>query len=174
MCFSGNAGESRSVAGGRFPVGRSSQASLSSGRSCATWRPRSTFTRSRTSSNSAPGAILVAIRSGRRELHRRLMLSAVSLGALFAVLYVIQTSLAGHRRFPGDDWVRTFFLAVLFTHTALAVAVVPLIARTLQLAFRGRFAEHRRIVRVTYPVWLYVALTGLFIYWMNNVVRPGF
>jgi len=116
---------------------------------------------------------LVAIRRGRRETHRRLMLTAVSLGTLFIGLYVVQTSLAGHRRFPGDDWVRTVFLWVLATHTVLAVAVVPLVGRTLQLALRGRFAEHRRIVRVTYPVWLYVALTGLFIYWMNNFVRPG-
>jgi len=118
-------------------------------------------------------AALVAIRRGRRETHRRLMLSAVSLGTLFIGLYVIQTSLSGHRRFPGDDWVRTFFLWVLSTHTVLAVAVVPLVARTLYLALGERFAEHRRIVRVTYPVWLYVALTGLFIYWMNNFVRPG-
>ncbi len=118
-------------------------------------------------------AALVAIRRGRRETHRRLMLSAVSLGTLFIVLYVVQTSLSGHRRFPGDDWVRTLFLCILATHTVLAVAVVPLVARTLQLALRERFAEHRRIVRVTYPVWLYVALTGLFIYWMNNFVRPG-
>jgi putative membrane protein len=118
-------------------------------------------------------AALVAIRRGRRETHRRLMLSAVSLGTLFIVLYVVQTSLVGHRRFPGDDWVRTLFLCILTTHTVLAVAVVPLVARTLQLALRERFAEHRRIVRVTYPVWLYVALTGLFIYWMNNFGRPG-
>lgn len=118
-------------------------------------------------------AALIAIRRGRRETHRRLMLSAVSLGTLFIVLYVIQTSLSGHRRFPGDDWLRTLFLWVLATHTVLAVAVVPLVARTVYLALRERFAEHRRIVRVTYPVWLYVALTGLFIYWMNNFVRPG-
>lgn len=119
-------------------------------------------------------AALAAIRAGRRDTHRRLMLSAVSLGVAFIGLYVLQTSLAGgHRRFPGDDWVRTLFLWVLATHTALAVAVVPLVARTLQLALGERFAEHRRLVRVTYPVWLYVALTGLFIYWMNNFVRPA-
>jgi putative membrane protein len=118
-------------------------------------------------------AALVAIRTGRRDTHRRLMLSAVSLGVAFVVLYVLQTSLTGHRRFPGDDWVRTFFLAVLATHTALAIAVVPLVARTLHLALLERFAEHRRLVRVTYPVWLYVALTGLFIYAMNNFVRPA-
>lgn len=118
-------------------------------------------------------AALVAIRRGQREVHRRLMLSAVSLGALFVVLYVLQTGLAGHRRFPGDDWLRTFFLAVLTTHTVLAVAVVPLVARTLQLALGERFAEHRRLVRISYPIWLYVALTGLFIYWMNNFVRPA-
>lgn len=118
-------------------------------------------------------AALAAIRAGRRDLHRRLMLTAVSLGVGFIALYVVQTGLAGHRRFPGDDWVRTVFLWVLGSHTLLAIAVVPLVARTLQLALGERFAEHRRIVRITYPVWLYVALTGLFIYWMNNFVRPA-
>lgn len=127
--------------------------------------------------NAAIAALLIAafaaIRQGRRALHRRLMLSAVSLGVVFIALYVVQTALLGHQRFPGDDWVRTLFLVVLSTHTVLAVAVVPLVARALQLGIRGRLAEHRRIVRITYPVWLYVALTGLFIYWMNNFVRPG-
>ncbi len=118
-------------------------------------------------------AAFVAIRRGRRETHRRLMVSAVSLGTAFVGLYVLQTALLGHQRFPGDDWVRTLFLSVLTTHTILAVVVVPLVARALFLGLRERFVEHRRIVRVAYPIWLYVALTGLFIYWMNNFVRPG-
>lgn len=114
----------------------------------------------------------VAIRRGRRDVHPRLMLAAFGLGCVFLALYVAQTALAGHGRFPGDDWVRTAFVVVLGSHTLLAVATVPLVLRTLQLAARRRFAEHRRIARVAFGVWLYVASTGVVIYWMNNQVRP--
>ena len=113
-----------------------------------------------------------AIRRGRRDLHPRLMVGALALGALFLVSYVVQVSLVGHSRFPGDDWVRTLFVAILATHTLLAVAVVPLALRTVTLAAHGRFPEHRRIARITFPIWLYVSLTGVVIYWMNNHLRP--
>lgn len=115
---------------------------------------------------------LTAIRSGRRDLHKRLMLGAVLVGVLFVAAYILQTSLVGHRRFPGDDWVRTFFLVLLATHTVLAVAVVPLVFRALYLGLKSRFSEHRRIVRFAFPIWLYVAVTGAVIYWMNNHLRP--
>jgi putative membrane protein len=114
----------------------------------------------------------VAIRRGNRELHPRLMLSALAFGIGFLILYVVQVALTGHRRFPGDDAVRTLFLAILATHTTLAVLAVPLVLRSVHLAARARFAEHRRLVRITYPVWLYVSLSGVVIYWMNNHLRP--
>jgi putative membrane protein len=117
-------------------------------------------------------AAFVAIRRGRRELHPKLMLSAFALGVGFLVLYVAQVALMGHRRFPGDDAVRTLFLAILGTHTVLAVASVPLVLRAVYLGARERFPEHRRIVRFTYPIWLYVSLTGVVIYWMNHHLRP--
>jgi putative membrane protein len=127
--------------------------------------------------NGAMLALLIAgfaaIRRGRRDVHPKLMVSALTLGVAFLILYVVQYSLMGHRRFPGDDAVRTLFLAILTTHTILAVVVVPLILRSVYLAARARFAEHRRFVRFTYPIWLYVSFTGIVIYWMNNHLRPG-
>jgi putative membrane protein len=113
-----------------------------------------------------------AIRRGRRDLHPRLMVAALTLGALFLISYVVQVWLVGHTRFPGDDWVRTLFVAILTTHTLLAVTVVPLALRTVYLAARGRFPEHRRIARVSFPIWLYVSVTGVVIYCMNNHLRP--
>jgi protoheme IX farnesyltransferase len=115
---------------------------------------------------------LLAIRRGDRALHRRCMLSAVGAGVAFLALYAVQWALLGHRRLPGDDWVRALFLVILGTHTVLAIVVVPLVARALALSLRGRIAEHRRLVRVAYPVWLYVSVTGLVVYWMNNHLRP--
>jgi len=117
-------------------------------------------------------AALLAIRAGHRALHARIMMSAVAMGVIFLVLYTLQSALLEHRRFPGHDWVRAAFVTILVSHELLAVVVVPLIVRTVYLARKGRLDEHRRIVRFTYPVWMYVALTGLFIYWMNNHVRP--
>lgn len=117
-------------------------------------------------------AALAAVRSGRHARHARLMISALAVGIVFLGLYVYQWVALGHSRFPGNDWVRTAFLVVLGTHELAALAVVPLIVRTVQLARQGRFEAHRRIVRFTYPIWLYVALTGVTIYWMNQHVRP--
>ncbi len=114
----------------------------------------------------------VAIRRGKKTLHPRLMVSAVLTGVLFLGTYALQVGLTGHKRFPGDDWIRTAFLAMLLSHTILAVAVPPLVLRTLYLAIKGRLEEHKPLARVTFGVWLYVALTGVLVYWMNNHFRP--
>ncbi len=114
----------------------------------------------------------VAIRRGHRTLHPRLMLGAFGVGLVFLACYATQVILTGHRRFPGDDWVRTLFLAILLTHTVLAVSIVPLVLRTLYLAYHQRFVTHRWWARITFPVWVYVAVTGVVIYWMNNHLRP--
>lgn len=115
----------------------------------------------------------VAIRRERRTLHPKLMVSAIGVGCLFLVGYVLQVYLVGHQRFPGDDWVRTAFLIVLGTHTLLAVVVVPLILRTVYLGAKQRLASHRWLARITLAIWMYVAVTGLFIYVMNNYVRAA-
>jgi putative membrane protein len=113
-----------------------------------------------------------AIRSGHRERHRNLMLTNLGVSILFLACYVAQIATVGHKSFPGDDWVRVVFLTILTTHTILAVCLVPLALRTFFLAFRQRFTEHRRIARITFPVWLYVSVTGVVIYWMVNHLRP--
>lgn len=104
----------------------------------------------------------------RRDIqrHRRCMLGAVAAGALFLVLYVIRFSLTGTHTFPGPDSVRPWYLAILFSHMVLAVAVVPMVLRLLYLAGRERFDAHRALARWTFPVWLYVSLTGLAVYLM--------
>jgi len=115
---------------------------------------------------------LVEIRRGNRERHRNLMLVNLGVSVAFLVCYVIQIATIGHKSFPGHDWVRSTFLAILISHTILAVCLVPLALRTFFLAFRQRFSEHRRIARIAFPVWLYVSVTGVVIYWMVNHLRP--
>jgi putative membrane protein len=113
-----------------------------------------------------------AIRRDHRDRHRALMLANLGVSVLFVVVYVVQMSLVGITRFPGDDWARSLFLVILTSHTILAVTLVPLVLRTVYLAFKERFAGHRRIARVTFPIWLYVSATGVVIYWMNHHLRP--
>jgi putative membrane protein len=107
-----------------------------------------------------------AIRAGRRDVHRALMLSACGTSTLFLASYLTRIALTGTHRFPGTGLLRAAYLAVLGSHTILAVATLPLVLRTLFLALRERFPEHRRIARWTFPIWLYVSVTGVVVYVM--------
>ena len=116
---------------------------------------------------------LVAVRSGNTERHRTLMLSNLGLAAAFLVVYVTQTVLVGHERFPGEGWLRSLFLAILGSHTVLAVSLLGLVPRTVYLALKGRFDQHRRIARVTITIWLYVSVTGVVVYAMIHHLPVG-
>ena len=104
----------------------------------------------------------------RRELraHRKCMLAAVAVSGTFLVFYVVRFSLTGSHRFEGPESVRSVYLAVLFSHMVLAAAVVPLVLRLIHLLRRRRFKAHRRLARWTFPIWLYVSVTGLFVYFV--------
>jgi MYXO-CTERM domain-containing protein len=108
----------------------------------------------------------VAIRRRRRDLHRVAMVSAVGLSGLFLVSYLVYHWQVGSRRFPGEGAMRALYLAILLSHTVLAAAVPPLVALTLRRALRGELARHARLARWTLPVWLYVSVTGVVVYWM--------
>ncbi len=118
--------------------------------------------------NATSAVLLLAgyynIRKKRRERHRAYMLGAVSASGLFLVLYVIRFSLTGTHRFAGEGLAKTFYLGILFSHMILAVVVLPMVLRLLFLAGRERFDEHRRLARWTFPIWLYVSVTGLLVY----------
>ncbi|HVI93540.1 MAG TPA: DUF420 domain-containing protein [Anaeromyxobacter sp.] len=106
----------------------------------------------------------VAIRRGARERHRRLMLAASATSAVFLASYLTRVALTGTHRFPGGGALRAAYLAVLGSHTLLAAVALPLVLRTLFLALRDRFPDHRRIARATLPIWLYVSVTGVVVY----------
>jgi putative membrane protein len=114
-----------------------------------------------------------AIRGGRREEHRRLMIAACVASALFLASYLTRVALTGTHRFPGGGALRAAYLVVLGTHTVLAAVVAPMALRTLWLALHRRFAEHRRIARWTLPIWLYVSVTGVAVYVMLYHLAPS-
>ncbi len=109
---------------------------------------------------------LVLIKRGNREGHRKAMLTAVGTSALFLVFYLTRMALTGTHRFAGEGLARPVYFSILFSHMVLAVAVVPLVLRMLFLASRERFAEHKKLARFAYPIWLYVSVTGLVVYLM--------
>ncbi|MBI5510370.1 MAG: DUF420 domain-containing protein [Deltaproteobacteria bacterium] len=116
---------------------------------------------------------VLSIRDGRRERHRRFMLAAVATSALFLVSYLTRSFLTGVHRFPGAGVVKAIYLVVLSSHMLLAVVVVPLVLVALGLALKERFATHRKVVRFAYPVWLYVSVTGVVVYFMLYHLNPG-
>lgn len=108
----------------------------------------------------------VLIRKGRIETHRKVMLAAFATSALFLVSYLVYHANVGSKRFPGVGTIRTVYLTILLTHTVLAAAIVPLVLVTLSRALSARFDRHRAIARWTLPIWLYVSVTGVVVYWM--------
>jgi putative membrane protein len=110
------------------------------------------------------GYILIRRRS--IAAHRRVMLAAFATSSVFLCCYLIYHYNVGSVRFPRTGVVRTVYLSILATHTALAATVPPLAIITLSRGLRERFDRHRRIARWALPVWLYVSVTGVVVYWM--------
>ena len=106
----------------------------------------------------------LAIRRRQIALHRKCMIAAVSASALFLVSYLARYASTGSQPYPGHGWDKAIYLVILFSHMVLAVVVLPMVLRALFLARRERFAEHRRIARVLWPMWIYVSLTGVAVY----------
>lgn len=114
----------------------------------------------------------MAIARGDEALHRKRMLSAFAASSVFLVSYLIRWAMTGTHVYPGDGWDRTFYLLLLLSHMVLAVALVPLVLGALRRALRGDFAAHRRIVRFTWPIWVYVSVTGVLVYLMLYHLAP--
>lgn len=106
------------------------------------------------------------IRAGRREAHRNCMLGAVVCSTLFLTSYLYYHAHVGSVRFSGVGTIRTVYFSILVSHTILALTIVPLVAFTLRRALQRRFDLHRRVARVTLPLWGYVSVTGVVVYWM--------
>jgi uncharacterized membrane protein YozB (DUF420 family) len=115
----------------------------------------------------------VFIRRGRVAAHRAAMVAAFATSAVFLACYLTYHWLVGHVPFRGVGTVRTVYFAILISHILLAVAVPGLALRMFFLAWRGRFDAHRRLGRITLPIWLYVSVTGVVIYLMLYVLFPG-
>jgi len=120
--------------------------------------------------NGSSAVLLVSARTmikrGRMAVHRALMLAAVGTSTLFLISYLYYHAHVGNVHFQGHGWSRQVYFSILISHTILATVIVPLVIITLSRGLRQRFDRHRAIARWTYPLWLYVSVTGVIIYVM--------
>jgi len=127
--------------------------------------------------NALSGILLVTgytlIRSRRIEQHRKVMIAAFITSSLFLVSYIVYHVQVGSVRFPRHGFVRPLYYTILITHVTLAVLVLPLAIITLSRGLKARFAQHRRIARWTFPIWLYVSVTGVLVYLMLYHLAPA-
>jgi putative membrane protein len=126
--------------------------------------------------NSIAAVLLVAglifIRRGAVRAHRACMLSAVGVSVAFLVSYITYHAHAGDVRFLGRGLIRPVYFTILITHITLAFVIVPLVIITLWRALAGRFGAHRAIARWTWPIWMYVSVTGVIVYLMVYRLYP--
>src|SRR5438045_3655009 len=118
--------------------------------------------------NALSGVLLIIgyalMRARRIELHRRVMIAAFITSSVFLVCYVIYHAQVGSVRFTREGFVRPLYFTILITHVTLAAVVLPLAIVTLSRGLKYRFAQHRRIARWTFPIWMYVSVTGVLVY----------
>lgn len=106
------------------------------------------------------------IRQGRREAHRKTMTAALAVSVLFLAGYLVYHAQVGSVRFQKTGWIRPVYFSILLSHTILAACVAPMALITVWRAWKGRFDRHRRLARITLPLWLYVSVTGVVVYLM--------
>ncbi len=110
----------------------------------------------------------VAIRKKKYKVHMRFMLTAFITSSLFLISYLIYHNYAGDTPFPGQGFIRPVYFTILISHIILSAFVVPLVLTSYYFAFSGKFKTHRKVSKWTFPIWLYVSITGVIIYFMLN------
>ena len=120
--------------------------------------------------NAISASLLIAgylmVRGRKIEAHKKCMIAAFVVSALFLASYLVYHFRTGSKSFDLSGWIRPVYFTILISHIILAALILPLALRTLYLAWRRQFAKHRRIARLTLPLWLYVSVTGVVIYFM--------
>jgi putative membrane protein len=111
-------------------------------------------------------AALVAVKGKKYQLHKGLMMTAMVLSVLFLVSYICHHLFAGETKFGAEGIARTIYYLVLFTHIPLAGLILPFILFTAYRALIGEWPQHKKLARITWPIWFYVAVTGVVVYWM--------
>lgn len=110
------------------------------------------------------------IKNKKQEQHKKMMISAFALSAIFLILYVTYHVSNPSKPFSGEGLIKIFYFTVLISHIVISAFIVPLVLITINYSTSGKLVQHRKIARYTFPLWLYVAVTGVLIYILNFVV----
>ena len=111
-------------------------------------------------------AAVLAIKKGNRKVHERLMTFAIALSLAFLVMYVAYHMTSDSTKFGGEGWIKFVYFFILISHILLSIAVIPLVLFTYVRALASRFDHHKKLAKITFPIWLYVAVTGVVVYLM--------
>ncbi|RKF04954.1 putative membrane protein [Tenacibaculum lutimaris] len=111
-------------------------------------------------------ASVVAIKNGKRKLHEQLNTTAIICSALFLVMYVAYHMTSDSTKFGGEGMIKYVYFFILITHILLSIVIIPFVLITFMRARLGNFPEHKKIAKITFPLWLYVAVTGVVVYLM--------
>ncbi len=115
----------------------------------------------------------IAIARGDAATHKKRMVAAFTTSTVFLVSYLIRFATSGTHKYPGTGLDKIFYLVILFSHMVLAVVLVPYVLGALKHALRGNYARHKRLVRITWPLWMYVSVTGVLVYLMLYHLAPA-
>ncbi len=108
----------------------------------------------------------IAIKKQNKILHRNLMISALAVSACFLTCYLIYHYHVPSKKFPDLGWIKTVYLLILVPHIILAALMVPMILKTFWHAYKGEWEKHKKIAKITFPIWMYVSVTGVIVYFM--------
>lgn len=109
---------------------------------------------------------VIAIKKGNRKVHEILMKTSLALSAVFLIMYVAYHITSDPTKFGGDETTKIIYLIILISHIILSVTIIPLVLITYNRALLQEFDKHKKIARITFPLWLYVAISGVIVYWM--------
>ncbi len=109
---------------------------------------------------------VISIKKGKQKLHQNLMTSCIALSLIFLVMYVAYHMTSDSTPYGGEGLLRYVYFFILITHIMLSIVIIPLVLRTYALAYLKKYDKHRKIARITFPIWLYVAVTGVVVYLM--------
>lgn len=109
---------------------------------------------------------VIAIKKGNKKIHKQLNTTAIICSALFLIMYVAYHMTSNSTKFGGEGVIKYIYFFILFTHIVLSIVVIPFVLITFMRARLGKFSEHKKIAKVTFPLWLYVAVTGVIVYLM--------
>ncbi|QCX01192.1 DUF420 domain-containing protein [Aggregatimonas sangjinii] len=116
---------------------------------------------------------LLAIKSGKKQLHQNVMTSCIALSLLFLILYIAYHMTSDSTSYGGEGMLRYVYYFILVSHIILSIGIIPLVLKTYARAYLKKYEAHRKLARITFPIWLYVAITGVVVYLMISPYYPS-